>query len=265
MRSLLARCQESDSKLFLKRSAIVTLIRVMGLACVLLVQILLARLIGDSTEFGKYAWGQSLLFMVGMLATIGVPVAASRFIASLNAHRDAHSVTGLIRHAQRLLLRTCCVVIIGALALWLYADLTESDNLYLELAVTSLLLAPTVTFATLYRDISMAHQWQVLAGLPLQVLRPVVLALLASLVWWASGYDLTGYVVLWLAGLSMLLVLLPQAVVYHRRQMQCHLHADPIEPNAEFLPRKLFRTALHSALHAPRPQVPTLPLKGWRN
>ncbi|MFT4518011.1 MAG: O-antigen/teichoic acid export membrane protein [Halioglobus sp.] len=227
---------------FLRRSASAATIRLAGILCVFGLQVLLARLLGDTEEYGKYAWGQTLLFMVGMLACIGLPVITNRFIASLSALQNESAIMAVIHRARTLLLRSSSIVLLIAGIVMLLWPKAAAGEGYRELAILALLLAPGVTFLTLYKDICRARQWLVLALLPMQVLRPIVTAALAIACWYALGNKLSGAFALGLAGLSMYIVLLPQVFLYHRGQN--HLSGSTLTSSAEYSPEQLLPTAL---------------------
>jgi O-antigen/teichoic acid export membrane protein len=235
---------DSALELFLKRGAIVAAVRMVGLACVFGLQILLARLFGDSGEYGKYAWGQSLLFMTGTLAAMGIPVATSRFIASLSAQSREAEISRVIHKAQLLIMAPAGISLCAALALapWWYES--ASDNFYRNMSALALLLAPIFAFATLYREISRARQWLILAFLPLQVLRPASMALLSFSVWLVSGHNLGSYQAVLLVGFSILGVLVPQIAIYYGRQNQLETASNTIGESQDYHPGKLFRTSL---------------------
>ncbi|MGL4564275.1 MAG: hypothetical protein ACRCVD_03200, partial [Halioglobus sp.] len=159
-------------KLFLQRSAVVTLIRVTGLLIVFCLQILLARLIGSSEEYGKYAWGQSILFMAGTLAAMGVPIATSRFIASLNTSENELAVAAVVYRARRLLSWSFCILLLLAFGMLIAGKKITNYSLYLNLSAIALVFAPGVSLLLLYQHMSRARQWLFLAFLPMQVLRP---------------------------------------------------------------------------------------------
>jgi len=244
------KSMDSALGLFLKRGAMVAAIRMLGLICVFGLQILLARLFGDSEEYGKYAWGQSLLFMTGTLAAMGIPVATSRFIASLNAQKREAETSRIIRTAQALIMASTGISLCAALALapWWYES--ASDNFYRTMSALALSLAPIFAFATLYREISRAQQWLILAFLPLQVLRPVSMALLSFSVWLVSGHNLGSYQAVLLVGFSILGILVPQVAVYHRRQHQpasasaSASASRTMGESRDYHPSELFRTSL---------------------
>jgi len=219
----------------------VAAIRLAGLASVFALQVLLARLMIDTAEYGRYAWGQSLLFLVGAVAAIGLPLAAARFVASLDALGNFSGSRAVIRHSRRLLLRsTTCSVLLGLLPLLWWRDALTQGH-YRDVTVVALLLAPLVTFAMFQRDIARARQWLVLAMLPLQVIRPIITALLALGCWWLLDNALAATTVLALAGLSLILILLPQGLLYHRRQAR--LHNEVTADAVEYQPARLLGTA----------------------
>lgn len=227
---------------FLRRGVYVAAIRVTGLACVFGLQIMLARLMVDTAEYGRYAWGLSLLFLVGAIAGLGLPLISARFVASLDACRCSDGAAAVIAHARRLLLRSaggCALLTVPLLLLW-RGDL--AGGTYRDVTIAALLLTPVVTFAMLYRDIARARQWLGLAMLPLQVMRPLVTAVLAIGVWWLLDERLDGVTVLALAGFSLCLVLLPQALLFYRRQRSLPRENEPVPD--EYRPERMLGTAL---------------------
>lgn len=235
---------DSNLKGFLKRSAVVSIMRIAGLLCVFALQLLLARLMGDSEEYGKYAWGQSILFLGGTLTAMGIPIVTARFVASLSAQENHQSVPEVIGKARALLLRSSGFLLMLALALaLLWSNETHSD-FHKEMLVLALLLAPGVSFLLLYQNIAMSRQWFILAFLPMWVLRPVTTALLAFILWSISGNQLDGRDTVLLVGLSVLLVTLSQAWIYHRKERAMPGNGNSSESNAEFRPSELFVTSL---------------------
>lgn len=229
---------------FLRRGAFVAAIKLLGLVCVFALQVLLARLMADTTEYGRYAWGQSLLFLVGAIAGIGLPLMTARFVASLDAQHNFSGSRTVIAHASRLLLRSSAACILVAFALLLVWRGSLTEGMYRGVAVVALLFAPVVTFTLFYRDIARARQWLGLALMPLQVIRPVMTALLAAGCWWLLDVSLSGTIVLSLAGLSLILVLLPQALVYRWRQRNLAGEGDAGQRGEEYQPQRLLRAAL---------------------
>jgi len=229
---------------FLARGAFVACVRFGGLACVFALQIMLARLVGDTAEYGKYAWGQALFFMAGNLACIGIPTVTARFIASLSARREEHAIRGVLNAAIGLLLLSCALPIaiaIGMLFLW-----QDDTALYRDVAIIALLLCPAITFTSLYRDTARARQWLGLALLPLQLFRPLLTGLFVlACVYLLQDFwqpPLRGPHILFLAGLSVLCILIPQALIVHRRLRPLR-GATPSSQASQYHPSLLLRTA----------------------
>jgi len=230
-------------QVLLRRSASVAAIRAAGLFCVFLLQILLARLIGNSGEYGLYAWGQSLLFMAGTIAGMGIPVATSRFVASLSAQHKERAVAAVISRAWVLVARSAMVLFLAGIALFSLQRNVAPGNVYLGMAGLALGFAPAFTFSILYQQLCWGRQWFNLAYLPLQVARPVLTGVLAGTLWYLGGHRLEGMQTLLLVGLSLWLVSLPQAFIYQRRQGGLALTGDEDRDSGDYHPGRLFRTA----------------------
>jgi O-antigen/teichoic acid export membrane protein len=229
---------------FLRRSAFAGAIRVFGLLCVFLLQVLLARLIGSGEEYGKYAWGQSLMFLAGSLACLGLPVVCSRFIAALRTQHNERAIKEIVQRAATLLRRSSAVLLLLALALAACWQVTAVDSPYRNVAITALLLAPGITFANLYQDVCRARQWLGLALLPLNVFRPLVTGVLAVCAWWYYGRQLSGDFIMSLAGISIVAILLLQSLLYHRRVRRLDSSHSPALAPHEYHPTQLLRTAM---------------------
>ena len=229
---------------FMRRGAFAAVVRFLGLLCVFGLQILLARLIADPVEYGKYAWGQSLLFMIGNLACLGLPIVAARFIASLDAQHNSVGARTITSAAFRLLRRSAFAFPIAAMLVWAFWHPTGHTAAYRDVAIIALLFAPAVTFAMFFRDVSRARQWLALAMLPMQVFRPLTTAMLAVLCWWLMDGTLRGNTLLAIAGISVLTVLLLQASLYHLLQKNL-LGAEETGPTpGEYHSSRLLPTAL---------------------
>lgn len=167
-----------ESRLF-RATGVAALIRVVGLLVVFALQILLARLVADQSQYGIYVWGQNLLFLLGSLFAFGIPVASSRLVA-VHAYRgDKTSALAVRVAAERYLLLTCAVGV-GLVSLIVY-QLPASffNNLPRPVAIVSVLGAPLVTFLIMQQWQSQACSRLTAAFLPTQVIRPLLVGLLA--------------------------------------------------------------------------------------
>lgn len=229
---------------FLRRSAFVAAIRIIGLFFVFALQVILARLVGDGEEYGKYAWGQSLMFLAGSLACLGLPVITSRFIASLRTHRNEQGIASVERMSRILLLRSSGVLVLIALLVQVGWRGESDEQHYRQVATLAFLLAPGITFAYLYLDFCRARQWLGLALLPLNVIRPVVTGILVYACWLLFDGKLSGDLVMGLAGASVLAVLLPQMLIYHWRSRRIASVAAATEVPPDYHPSQLFSASL---------------------
>lgn len=229
---------------FLRRSAFVAAIRIAGLFFVFALQVVLARLVSDSDEYGKYAWGQSLMFLAGSLACLGLPVITSRFIASLRTQRNEQGIANVVRTARGLLLRSSGVLLLIAAVVHLAWRDTPGEHSYHNVATLAFLLAPGITFAYLYLDFCRARQWLGLALLPLNVIRPIVTGVFVYACWLLYDGKLSGDLVMGLAGASVLAVLLPQMLIYHLRSRRLDISDTAPSIPADYHPSQLFRTSL---------------------
>jgi len=229
---------------FLRQSVFVAAIRVTGLLCVFALQVLLARLVDDTVQFGSYAWGQSLLFIAGALASLGLPTVTGRFVAALSVSQNERAIAAVIGRAKTLLFRSSMALVIIALLLTLFWHSSSGEHSYRDIAILALLLAPAVSFSNLYQNLSRARRWLGLALLPFFVLRPVATGLLALCFWSLFRDNLSGEIVLGLAGVGFIAAVVAQALRYHQREK--HLPAGMHAPEAalDYHPSRLFRTAL---------------------
>jgi O-antigen/teichoic acid export membrane protein len=238
------RSENYSGRSFLRRSATVAAIRIAGLFLVFALQVIIARLVDDGEQYGKYAWGQSLMFLAGSLACLGVPVIASRFIASLRAQSNEHGIAMVVSAANGLLLRSAAVLLLLALLVNFFWQGAIGEKNYRQLVTLALLLAPAIIFTYLYLDYCRARQWLALALLPFNIFRPLMTGILVYAFWLIYEGELSGEFVMSLAGASMLMVLLPQVMIYHWRSRSLARLPSPPSVPADYHPSQLFRTAL---------------------
>lgn len=244
MRRILQQARNLGRRQFLRRSAAVAVIRVVSLVLVFAMQVLLARLVGDSEEYGKYAWGQSLLYMVGTLAAMGLPVVTGRFIASVSARGLEGNSSHIIRKSQTLLLYSAGATALVAAAVLLLSSAMPAQHVFAGIASLALLLAPIQSFSLLYQNLNQGRHWMVAAFLPHQVIRPLLLMTMAYLAWRVGGVRLDGITLLALVGCSLALTVLGAAALYHDRQRRLLERTGAhTGPAVDFAPNRLMRTA----------------------
>ncbi|MGV6827639.1 MAG: lipopolysaccharide biosynthesis protein [bacterium] len=229
---------------FLSRSAEVAVIHMVGLGLVFLLQILLARLAGSTAEYGNYAWGQSLLFMAASLTAIGVPMAAGRFLASLDAINADAFTDAVIRRAWFLLGISMLVLLAPALLVtnlvWDLLQIPMPQNI----VTLALLGSPIVIASTLYMQLAKARRWMILAFFPIKIARPLLTAILVLFIWSAMSLEISGHIILAMVILSLAVVTLFQALKFHSRRLPANPGEDHIESDHEFHPEQLWKTAI---------------------
>lgn len=194
----------------LRSSALAALVRAVGMGLVFVLQILLARLAADTASYGTYVWGQNLLFLLGTLFALGVPVIASRQAAVYHFHGDRQSMRRVTRVAHSWVTATSLSLsTLGLLLVWQLPDSLFSDWSR-EVVSLALLIAPLVSLTMLQQALARANSRLVSAFLPIQVLRPLFTGLFALVAFAVLQRPLQALDILLALGLSLLLVLLLQ-------------------------------------------------------
>jgi O-antigen/teichoic acid export membrane protein len=229
---------------FLRRGVLAGGIKFGGLFSIFILQVIIARIVGDTAQYGIYAWGQTLLFMVGTMACAGIPMVTGRFIASMSARHNEQAISALIRHGAALLLRIVLLPLAVAAMLWLFWG-DSGGGIYHDAALIALVFAPAVTYSFFLRDISRSRQWLALALVPMQLLRPWLTAALVFLCWRLVTASPSGEQVLVMVGVSVFASVALHALIYHK------LHTTKVredqsgeDPPEEFAPQKIFSTAM---------------------
>lgn len=194
----------------LRSSAVAALIRAVGLTVVFLLQILLARLATDATTYGVYAWGQNLLFLLGSLFAVGIPVMASR-LAAVHVYRGDRAALCQVSRTAHVCVLTVSLgcAAAGILLVWslpaaLFGDLSRT------VVMLAVLAAPLVSLTMLRKALARAASRLFAAFVPLQVLRPLLTGLLALGAFLLAREPLAAVDILAALALSLLLVFMLQ-------------------------------------------------------
>lgn len=238
--------QKANGSRVLRAGFLASLVRGTGLMITFGLQLLLARLIGDASSYGLYAWGQNLLFLLGAIFAMGIPLASSRLIAVHHARGDRATAARVAWHSTGWLLVTSALGIAGVSALVFAVPAELFVDFPRALILLAVFAAPLVALTTLLQAHTRAKGRLLLAFGPTQVLRPFFTAVIAGvLVGWA-GFELEAMgAMLALAG-SLLLVLLLQCVFVLRsgRRYQPLSASETLVEAANYAPSQLMRDAL---------------------
>lgn len=174
-----------------------------GLLLVFLLQILLARVVADPTAYGLYVWGQNLLYLIGGILALGLPIIAGRHMAVQVQRGDRCAQRAIVQRSLGLIACASALVLATGTVLlwWIPLPLSLDTNITL----LALLGTPLVATTLLYQGLSRAQGYTVSAFLPYQVLRPLFTAVLALAALVVARRHLGGFEVLLavVAGLAL--------------------------------------------------------------
>lgn len=213
LRSMADLARRVRLNMVFRAGAAAGLIKGFGLIATFLLQIVVARLIADPAQYGAYAWGQNLLFLLGSLFALGIPIASSRLTAVHHRRGDARTLAAVRAAGIRWLALTSA----GGAAISAAVVLILPESAFAELsrsvALIAVLATPLVSFMLFGQALSRAHSRLVAAFVPTQLLRPVFTGILvATWVFWIGGAAGAESVLL-LVCASLLLVLTCQALL----------------------------------------------------
>jgi O-antigen/teichoic acid export membrane protein len=190
---------------FLRASAGAGLLRFAGLLLTLLLHLAIARLLWDQSAYGAYAWAQSLLYLVGGLLTLGIPMAVSVVVARDRLRPGAASFLGLQHWAERSLCRLGVIVLALGLGVALLAIARSQPRT--ALPWLALGLAPFVTLMLFQQQLGKALERLFWAYAPSMLMRPLLALLLVFACWSVAPARLDPTLVLLCLGASVLVSL----------------------------------------------------------
>lgn len=210
-----------------RAGSVAAVIRAAGLLTVFVLQIFLARAIADPSAFGVYAWGQNLMFLLGSLFALGIPLASSRLVAVHAQLGHGRAQRAVIRRATRLVGVFSAGFVGLALLLVGLMPGERLEDIPTSITVLAILAAPLVALTQLYQAIGRAQSQLVAAFAPTQVLRPLLTGLLALAILLAGSGPLGAVEALAAVSVSLLVVLALQLILTGRRPMDDHATAAP--------------------------------------
>lgn len=218
-----------------------------GLVTAFFLQMMLARIVADPVEYGVYAWGQNLLFLLGSIIALGIPLASSR-LAAVHARRgDLASLNAVSRSGTRWLALCSLGGAAAAASLVMVMPASAFDELPRRVALLAIAASPLVAFTMLHQALARARSRLTAAFLPTQVLRPLLTGLL-SLAWflWVQRAPAAGEVLVAVCS-SLTLVLVIQLLI-HGRQRAVRAaeksESTATEKQSDYAPNRIMRNAL---------------------
>jgi len=170
-------------------------------------KIYVARILG-ATALGIYALGMTIVGFLGIFNGLGLPQAATRFVAAYTATRDWQRLHGFLRYMFGLLL-TANVALAGVLLLagpWLARHIYHAPELipYLPLFAALLALSGLTSFSGQilagYKDVALRTVVTSFIGSPLNIVLGLILLSL--------GMALRGYLLAQVASAVIVFILL---------------------------------------------------------
>ncbi len=147
-------------------------------------QVLLARWMGDR-EFGIYAYVWVWALLAGGIASLGLPVAALKFVPDYTARGDLAGLRGFLRVARGLALLPCIAgATVAAVVLLLLAD--GEAGAYLPAALIGLAILPVYVLMDIQTGIARAYDDVDLGLAADYLLRPGLLLVFSGFVWFAG-------------------------------------------------------------------------------
>lgn len=161
-----------------RESGGIVAVSVAGMGLTVLLQFVLARLLGTG-EFGAYAYALSWLNIFSYLAIFGHDMLLLRELAVHRERGDWHWHGGVWRYAVRFSTVSTVIVALIVLALMLATDMVAGR--YYPLVTATMLGLPLLVFVRLHAAAASAEGWPVRGNIPERIGRNVVMfALLAG-------------------------------------------------------------------------------------
>lgn len=165
-------------------------VRLAGAGAAFGLNALLARLAG-AEQYGAYSYVLTWMGVGAMVVTLGLDVSLVKHVAAYHARAEWPLLTGLIRWSHRRVLTLACLLglVVGLLVTSLESRLGASLTPTIRLGCGAL---PILALLRLSEARLVGLGRVVLAQLPDAVLRPIVTAVMAALVFWVPGTSLRG-------------------------------------------------------------------------
>ena len=197
----------------IRGASVIMIIRVLGAAILYLSHVLLARWMGPF-NFGIFAYAWVWVTVLGLIAPLGLNVAALRFLPYYLSKEKWRRVNGMIRHSQVIVLSTS-LLITGIAVLVVFTSQTWIPDYYITPMYIAFASIMVFALIDLHEGLARSFHLLRLAFLPSYVFRPAGLIVLMSLVVYA-GIAPTATIALIAVFFSGLLALLVQAWLFRQ-------------------------------------------------
>lgn len=178
-------CERGEAGAARRLAAAAFAARVLNAGLGFATQILLARWMGER-DYGIYAYLWVWLLVAGGVGSLGLPVAALKFVPDYGARDDMPGLRGFLRWSRGLAILPCVLASLAA-ALAIQAFVRNGEALlYAPAALVALVILPLYVLTDVQTGIARAYDFVDLGLAADYVLRPVLLLAFAGLVF-AAG------------------------------------------------------------------------------
>lgn len=202
---------------FIKKAGIVFVIQVIGSALSYILQVFLARVMGHG-EYGLYTYILAWVTIGAIFCNLGLPGAILRFVPKYITQGDWGRFQGVIRGASKF---TFAVSIVGALlgtilafSLHAYGRLENFNFIPVLLGIWTL---PLIALENIQRSLFRGCRQMVSAYGPSNVLRPLLLMVIAAAIFVWQGKPLSSKTLFIITLASYVILISTQQILIHNR------------------------------------------------
>lgn len=159
-------------------------VRLLSAGILLLAELMVARLIG-AESYGVYVFVLALVALAGVVSSVGLDIAAKRFVATISEKADTRLFWAFVRFSRRRVLLVS--IVIAGIVIVSSTILARSSEFELQLPlVIGAGVLVCLSLSQIDQAILYGLRRSVLAELPTGVVRPGLVILL-GIAWWISG------------------------------------------------------------------------------
>jgi len=165
------------------------IVMVAGAGLAFLSQVLFARILG-AAEYGIYIYVLTWINLLSIAVTLGLNTSLLRFVPAYIAQLEWGLLRGLLRRATWIVLAASLLVsVVASCAVWVFSD--RIDKSHINVFFIALLLLPLIGLTQLRSATMRGLKLIAKALAPENLVRPVLLMLLAGSAYWLMENDLT--------------------------------------------------------------------------
>lgn len=193
--AILLPSSEDNQSILARATVRNVLVRVLGAASTFLAELVVARLLGAGS-YGTYVYTLALVGVAGVFSRFGFDVAATRFVATYHEQQQFGLLRGFLRFSSQCVFWGSAAIAAMLLAALYFLRDRIDEELLTALALGAPLLV-TLSVLQLEQGMLYGSRRVVHAELPLNVVRPLAVMLLAGVFSWAAIQANAGTALFW--------------------------------------------------------------------